>query len=174
MDIFAHALWTGAAARGARWKWRWPVRPLWAALWGVFPDLFAFTVPVAISVVHQLQGVRYVRGTQWKLAGQLYHISHSLIVCAAVLALVWVLARRPVFAMLGWPLHILIDIPSHSEQFYPTPFLWPVSSFHVSGMAWGNRWFMLINYTALLMVYTLIYAAKWRARRKKPVAQVRS
>ncbi len=45
MDILAHGLWTGAAARAANSKTRKPLNVRWAIFWGVFPDLFAFTIP---------------------------------------------------------------------------------------------------------------------------------
>jgi hypothetical protein len=91
-----------------------------------------------------------------ELAWQLYQISHSLFVFSAAFGLVWLIRRRPVLEMLGWPLHILIDIPSHTLRFFPTPFLWPVSSYHFDGISWGNRWFMLVNYSAILAVYLVL------------------
>jgi hypothetical protein len=38
--------------------------------------------------------------------------------------------------MLGWLLHIAIDIPTHSFRYYATRFLWPVSDFRIDGIAW--------------------------------------
>jgi hypothetical protein len=161
MDIFAHGLWTAAAATGINRKAGTHIRPGVAAWWGVFPDLFAFTVPVGLVVWQRvtrspevLQGGRMPR---LDLAWRLYHVSHSLVVFSLAFGLVWLVARRPILAMLGWPLHILIDIPLHTARFFPTPFLWPVSSFHVSGISWGNRWFMLCNYTALAIVYLVLW-----------------
>jgi hypothetical protein len=139
----------------------------------MFPDLFAFTVPFTLAL---WQGVTASPGTavhggrlpRLDLAWQLYHYSHSLVVFAAVFALVWLVCRRPVLAMLGWPLHILIDIPTHTAQFFPTPFLWPISSFQASGISWANRWFMLCNYTALAAVYFLLWRSRRRAVAKPP------
>lgn len=105
-----------------------------------------------------------------ELAGQLYHISHSLFVFATVFGLVWLVARRPVPELLGWLLHILIDIPTHSLRFYATPFLWPVSSYRFNGISWANRWFMLANYSALVVVYFLL----WRSSRRAAKAGVSS
>jgi hypothetical protein len=76
---------------------------------------------------------------------------------------VWLLVRRPVLEMLGWALHILIDIPSHSLRFFATPFLWPLSGYSVDGIPWGNRWYMLINYSALVIVYLLLWRTSRRA-----------
>jgi hypothetical protein len=152
MDIFAHGLWTAAAARTANRKLPRPIHIVWAGFAGVAPDLFAFAPALAVGLWE-----RHVFAPNLPLAWQLYRISHSLIVFALVFGVVWLLARRPVLELLGWPLHILIDIPSHSLRFFATPFLWPLSDYRFDGISWANRWFMLANYTALLIVY-------WRNR----------
>jgi hypothetical protein len=60
----------------------------------------------------------------------------------------------PIF---GWALHILIDIPSH-KGFYETPFLFPLSNYKFDhGVSWGHPTYMLINYSALIIAYILIY-----------------
>ncbi|MCW5978953.1 MAG: hypothetical protein KIT09_12810 [Bryobacteraceae bacterium] len=164
MDVFAHALWAGAAARGANLKLRSRVRPLWAAFWGVFPDVFAFTWPIAVSIWQQVVE-RKPPGqarTNLALAWDLYQVSHSLVIFALVFGLAWLVARRPVLELLGWPLHILIDIPTHTERFFPTPFLWPLSTFRASGISWGNRWFMITNYSALAAAYLLLWVHRRR------------
>lgn len=164
MDVFAHALWAGAAARGAKTRLSWKVRPGWAAFWGVFPDLFAFTLPVTLMLWEKLTGTSPPGPgrSHMALAWDLYQISHSLVMFTLVFGLMWLAARRPVLELLGWPLHILIDIPTHTARFFPTPFLWPLSSFRASGISWGNPWFMLCNYGALAIVYFLL----WRSRRR--------
>ncbi|MGD0201658.1 MAG: hypothetical protein ABSD27_12980 [Bryobacteraceae bacterium] len=171
MDIVAHGLWAAAAARGSQKKLGRRISVGWTALWGVFPDLFAFTIPVTLALWYRLTGVGPPADAgphgvpHMHLAGQLYRISHSLIIFAVVFGLVWLLARRPVLPMLGWALHILIDIPSHSMRFFPTPFLWPVSDYRFGGIGWANRWFMLANYTALAVVWFLLWRSARRARR---------
>ena len=54
MDIFAHALWTNALARAAEKRAENRHKTLlkigWATFWGVFPDLFAFSLPFFISI----------------------------------------------------------------------------------------------------------------------------
>jgi hypothetical protein len=168
VDIFAHGLWAGAAATAANRKLKRPVRIGWAVFWGVFPDLFAFAIPMALLMWTRFsQGLAAMpaRGQpRWSLAWQLYHVSHSLIIFGTVFGLVWLVTRRPALELLGWLLHILIDIPTHTARFFPTPFLWPVSSYYFSGIRWGERWFMLANYSALLIVYLLLW---WTARRRK-------
>ncbi len=110
-----------------------------------------------MMLVYRLKGIPVHGRPGLGLAWQLYQISHSLFVFSAVFGIVWLIRRRPVLEMLGWPLHILIDIPSHTLRFFPTPFLWPVSSYHFDGISWGNRWFMLVNYSAIAAVYLALW-----------------
>ncbi|MGC9971342.1 MAG: hypothetical protein ABSE56_12215 [Bryobacteraceae bacterium] len=176
MDIFAHGLWAAAAARGVNRKAPRRLRVPWVAFFGVFPDLFAFSVPVMLMLwlrltggVGALPGPRHMPFRD--LAWQLYRISHSLIIFAAVFGIVWLLARRPVLELLGWPLHILIDIPTHSLRFFATPFLWPLSDYRFNGISWANRWFMLSNYTALVIVYILLWRTSRRSVEPRDVAR---
>lgn len=62
--------------------------------------------------------------------------------------------------MLAWGVHILVDIPTHSYRFYPTPFLWPLSGWKFNGFSWGTPWFIVVNYGALLLTI-------WWLRQKK-------
>jgi len=48
MDIFAHALWTAAAAATIRPKLKHPIRVGWCVAWGVFPDLTSFLIPALV------------------------------------------------------------------------------------------------------------------------------
>lgn len=173
MDIFAHGLWAAAMASGVKRIPGARIRSAWTAWWGVFPDLFAFTLPMTQEIYLRLAGVSSYgqaghRGpphhAEW--VWQLYQISHSLMVFALVFGLAALVARRPVAELLGWLLHILIDIPSHSLRFFPTPFLWPVSAYQFDGISWANRWFMLCNYSALALVYVALWRSGRHARAK--------
>ena len=144
-------------------------------VWGVFPDIFAFTLPFVWMFWNLIFGDMNfsdfprpetvepaARDTLpvFQLASQLYNISHSLIVFVVVFALIWVVFRRTPWEMSGWLLHILVDIPTHSYRFYPTPFLWPFSEWKFDGFSWGVPWFIILNYSALISVY-------WILRRRK-------
>ena len=181
MDFFAHGFWAGAAGMAANRKMKEPVRLRWVLLWGVFPDLFAFSPTFLLMTWLRWFGGASVpphlfsRALRESLpAGlrpdELYRLSHSLIVFSAVFALVWVLSRRPVLAMLAWPLHVLMDIPSHRAGMYGTPFLWPISDYRFNGVSWGQRWFMILNYSLITAAYAglLIWfvASKLRERRE--------
>jgi len=134
MDILAHGLWSAAAAKAVNPRLAKPLRLRWFVLWGVFPDLFAFGPRVVAMIWLRLimaapparlpAGPGSDDGQPFLLRSwDLYQFSHSLAVFAAVFALVWIIRRRPWWVLLAWLLHILIDIPTHSLRFYPTPFL---------------------------------------------------
>lgn len=177
MDIFSHGLWTAAAAKVAGKKLHPSLHAGWAAFWGVFPDLLAFTLPFALLFWNMAVGNLNISDFprpdpeggapsdaanlfNSTLVHALYSLSHSIIIFAVVFCLVWLLKKRPVWELLGWLLHILIDIPTHSYQFYPTPFLWPVSNLKINGVSWATPWFMVANYFALLAVYAYLRFAK--------------
>ena len=180
MDVLAHTLWTNAGARGVNALRDKKGKPRvlhvgWTAFWGVLPDFFAFTVPFVIGLwrvisdhlpFEEIRNSMHVGG--FDLAAYLYQYSHSLVVFAIVFLLVWLVSRRPRWELLGWALHILIDIPSHAIGFYATPFLFPISDYRFPyGVSWGNTYFMIINYSALLLVWGGIVIKKIRNRYKK-------
>ncbi len=184
MDIFAHTLWTNAAARGvnkvADKKGKtFHLNVGWTAFWGVFPDLFAFSIPFIIRIYLLITGATAFSSffhrpaiseegalpTGFDLAHTLYQYSHSLVIWAIVFLVVWVIYKKPRWELLGWALHILIDIPSHALSFYPTPFLFPISDYKFPyGVQWSNQWYMIINYTALAIVWIGIFWKKHLAK----------
>ncbi len=185
MDIFAHSLWTYAAAHAAnsklREKNRKQLNVWWATFFGVWPDLFAGAVPfvwifwsfvtgsLSSSMFMNVRLGEHVSPQLTSIFGvwsSLYHWSHSIIIFLIVFGLVWLVARRPILELFGWLLHILIDIPTHSTDFFPTPFLWPLSNAHVNGIPWGETWFMILNYSALLVVYIILFHKRIRGTKE--------
>ncbi len=186
MDIFSHGLWAGAVAKGLNKKCDLPAQAgpkldvRWAAFWGVFPDLFAFTP--AFIALFWLMATGQMSFSAWpgrhgmgepatgnampalQLAGHLYNFSHSAIVFVLMFALAWFLMRRPVWEMGGWLLHIIMDIPTHSYAFFPTPVLWPLFGWKFNGFSWATPWFLILDYGLLILVY-------WLLREKKTVFQ---
>lgn len=173
MDVLAHTLWTNAGARAgnklAQKKGKkFHLHVGWTAFWGVVPDFFAFTIPfiVAIySIVFTDQTFSSLRPngapTGFDLAAYLYQYSHSLVVWAFTFLVVWFFSKRPRYELLGWALHILIDIPSHAIGFYATPFLFPISEYRFPyGVSWSNKYYMIINYSALAVVWIRIALKK--------------
>lgn len=176
MDVLAHMLWTNYGARIGNKKLEKEKKPLiklaWATFWGVFPDLFAFTIPFCIAIFNlifkgqSLASLKDHHGlaSGFDIASFLYQFSHSIVIWAVVFSVVWFLCKRPRLALLGWALHILIDIPSHAATFYPTPFLFPISDFRFThGVPWSNMWYMIINYSLLLIASLYFFRGKKRA-----------
>jgi hypothetical protein len=178
MDILAHMLWTNYGNRRANKllekKKKSPINIWWTTFWGVFPDLFAFGIPLIIAIFLFMFNGDFsvfpsIHGSASDgLSMNLYHFSHSLIIWVFVFGIVWFIFKHPRLELLGWLLHILIDIPSHAADFYPTPFLFPISNYHFThGISWRNPWFMIINYSLLIIVSICFYISK--KNRKKEV-----
>ncbi len=183
MDIFSHGLWTAAVYKGTndfvlKPKSKKPLKLWLASFWGIFPDLFSFTIPFVWIFVNLALGkfkfadlpgpktaeplVSTKLNGVLELSKSLYNMSHSFIVFALVFGALYLIFRRPFYEMLGWLFHILIDIPTHSYQFFPTPFLWPVSGFKFNGFGWGNEWFMIIDISSLALVWGFFLFKKLR------------
>ncbi len=170
MDILAHMLWANYGAQAGNLKLKKEKKPLinltWVTFWSVFPDLFAFAIPIVIAIpAIIMNGFNLTRPDMFGLPATLYQYSHSLVLWAIIFIFVWILAKRPRLELLGWLLHILIDIPSHSATFYPTPFLFPISEYRFKdGISWSNTTFMIINYSLLLIVSLYIFRKNKKAR----------
>jgi hypothetical protein len=158
--------WAAAAAITAKKTSTARVNIGWSVWWTAFPDVLAFGPLVAIGL-----WLRLVNGTSAPEVGHvlprmgirlpLYPAGHSLIVFLLVFGLVTVLARRIVYSLLGWLLHIVIDVPTHSFSYYATRFLWPISDFRIDGIAWGTPWFWVATYLALGLVYGVMWWKGW-------------
>lgn len=103
-----------------------------------------------------------------------YNSTHSIVVFAVAFLLIWALVAKPVWVVGAWGLHILIDIPTHSLDLFPTPFLWPLSDFRFDGVGWHNPVVLGADALLLLGAYWLwlgrryAMSARWRARHSSP------
>src|SRR5687768_6821510 len=134
MDIFAHLLWSVAL------YWQHPKRWL-VGFVGFMPDMISFGPHTIASIIIGTMGKPELH-TIPKYVFVMYDISHSLVVYAAVAAVLWYVWRPAFWLSFGWPLHIIIDMPTHTQEFFPTPLFWPLSDFTVSGISWATGWFM--------------------------------
>lgn len=62
--------------------------------------------------------------------------------------------------LLGWWSHIVIDVFTHSADFYPSPVFYPLTYWGFDGLAWNTPWFMVVNYLAL----AALAVVAWRRR----------
>lgn len=95
-----------------------------------------------------------------------YNLTHSLVIFLGIFLIIWLIRKKPYWLMAGWGFHILIDIFSHTEKFFATPFLFPISDFKISVVSWANPVFMTANYFFLLLAYIILYVVP-KIRRKK-------
>jgi hypothetical protein len=160
MDIISHGLYGGIAfgrkTKISYWK---------AFFFGVMPDLFSFGILFALSILSLSSGPDFHSGPPDPASipsyvHHLYNITHSLVTVVVVFCLMWFIQGKPVIELLAWPLHILVDIPTHSSTFFPTPFLWPLSDFHVDGISWGNPYIFIPNVVFLAILYLWFYFSK--------------
>ncbi len=167
MDIFAHALWAGAGVVLARRRWP-RITPRTVALTmtlAAVPDLFHL-LPIigwwlfsdgSLVVLHAyviaLPANELVLPPMVALwSHHLHCVAHSAVVAGVVTALLWAVLRSVWIPLLGWWSHIVIDVFTHSADFYPSPVLYPFTQRGFDGLAWNTPWFMLANYTALVAV----------------------
>ncbi len=165
MEIVAHGLWAAAAAITAKRLTKAPLRSGWFVWWGVFPDVFAFGPRIAAGLFLRLTGSA---DPHVHIGLPLYPTAHSVVVFLLVFGVVSLLARRVVYELLGWLLHIAIDIPTHSLRYYATRFLWPISDFRIDGIPWWTPWFWVATYVALAAVYLLLWKKGWLSRTHGP------
>lgn len=172
MDTLSHGLWGGAAAKIINTKIKKPLNVKRVVLWGLFPDFFSFTLlfvwlfwslafgDVSFSDWPRPDAAEPIKRDTlfiFQLTNTLYSLSHSLVVFSAVFGLIFAFLRRAPWEMSAWFLHILMDIPTHTYKFYPTPFLWPISDIKLDGFSWAAPWFMAINYSLLGLIYLYFY-----------------
>ncbi|HSL24095.1 MAG TPA: metal-dependent hydrolase [Vicinamibacterales bacterium] len=179
MDTFSHAAWGYAVLRGARKGTRAGdsqrrIRWWGAALAGAAPDLL-FAIPLAVQ---RMLGL----GTPppavspgpdiWRADGppmpqylleaydRYYVKSHSLVLLACACAILWASGRRRwLWLAVPYALHIALDVPTH-ERFQTQPF-WPLWSWRMQGLAWGDPRIFFPN----LAVLTGVYLWLWKTRR---------
>ena len=181
MEILAHGLWTGAVAKGVNKKLATSLNAKQTIFWGIFPDIFGFIVlsgwfiiVVALGKLGLIDIFNYKvissvpRNPAWlfrDVVPGVYSITHSFIIFGFMFLGAYMFCKRPVWELLGWPFHIVIDIFTHSADFNPTPFLWPLQSPRVNGVTWYDARFTFINYGLIIFVYILL----WAFRKRKPI-----
>ncbi len=163
MDIISHGLWGGIALGRKNKKDFW-----WSFAFGVMPDLFSFGILTVATVfgfsARPDWGGHPTNASIPAYVHSLYNVTHSLIVFAVVFAIVWLVRRKPFLPMLAWGLHVLMDIPTHSTEFFPTPFLWPFSTFKVNGIPWSHPIIFFPDVVLLLVLYLwfFVYKKGWK------------
>ena len=154
MDTLSHTLW-GGGLFGYRGHMR------LALFFGAFPDLVSFGLWLPQRLLEsgfQFGPPELDTIPAWGFNS--YDFSHSLLITTVAITLVAVRHKGIAFAMLAWPFHILLDIPFHSADFFPTKILWPVSTWAFNGIAWTHPWVWSSNLTGLAILWV------WRWHKK--------
>ena len=176
MDVLAHTLWVVAGAAVVRRRRAFWTGTLAAALaLAALPDILHL-LPIVGWWAFGDGGFAAVRGFAMAQPGQepwlppmiqslshhLHCIMHSAPIAALVTALVWAVRRALWLPLLGWWSHIVIDVFTHSADYYAVPVLFPFTERGFDGIAWTTPWFMLLNYTALAAVGAWLLAGRRR------------
>lgn len=176
MNVVAHAFWAGAGVVPARRYWHFlpcitaPTvalaaapdvpHPLLIMTWSALGQCTTATghadaLPRHVPAVPRLAD---------SFSRRQYSIAHSAIVAAAVMLPVWVWSRHLWTPLLGWWSHVVIDVSTHSVDYFPAPFLYPITREGFDGVAWNAPWFMALNYAALATAYLWLWRT-WRGAR---------
>ncbi len=158
MDVFAHGAWSGIIFRkGSVWK---------AILIGVLPDILSWGIYLSYTFFFGESFGRPVLESISSWVFVLYGVTHSLIVATVVLGSLWfAVGKKFPLYLLAWPIHIVLDVPLHSADFLPTPFLWPVSTWAFPGISWGEKWLWIGNW--VLIGIALVYVWWESTKREK-------
>lgn len=166
MDVLSHGLW-GGISFGRKNR-----RSFWLAfLFGVLPDLIPFGPFFAAVFLGFYERPSFALGghppeyLMPPFVHYLYQWTHSLVIFAIVFALAWLLLRHPVYPLLAWLLHIVFDIFTHTASFFPTPFLWPLSNYHVSLINWSDPRIFIPDVAFLFLLYVWFFLARARSHR---------
>jgi len=166
MDIFSHGLWTYAVFHKKKYVWL-------GTLFGFLPDFLSFGIIFVINLVNGniRRGPPPISSLpDWLFAA--YNMTHSFIVFLVVFALIYLITKKWFWPLTAWGLHVIIDIPTHSYRYFPTPFLWPLSDYKFNGISWATGWFMLLNYGTLMVVF-LIIAHNRAKERRQPLKNIK-
>jgi hypothetical protein len=160
MDIFAHFLWSYILFHRTKVVGR-------AVLFGILPDILSWGVYSAHRI---LNGGAFGRPDMAAIPGwafTLYGLTHSLIIFGLVCLVLWLTIKRIPIYLYAWLLHIAVDIPTHTKDFLPTPFLWPLSSFAFPGIRWSHPYFMIANYAAIILCLGYIFWKQFGRQEKE-------
>ena len=109
----------------------------WVALFfGVFPDLASLGIHFSLDWFAG-NGVRWhgIHGFIFTL----YNLTHSLAGMAVGIGGLVMWKRALWLPALAWPIHVLMDLPTHGSGSFMTPILWPFSDWRFRGWSWWEH-----------------------------------
>ena len=155
MDVFSHGLWGGLLLGRSNKKLF-----IWSFIFGIAPDLITFGWFFIFNFNKSYQ--KHTINNQIitdipNYIFELYNLTHSLIPILTVIAIIFVWQKKIIMPLLAWPLHILMDIPTHSLNFFPTPFAWPLFDLKINGIPWSHPLIFIPNWIALIIISGWLY-----------------
>jgi hypothetical protein len=153
MDYISHGFWSYIFFHRIK-------TPVLAVLFGLMPDTISWGIYAVYSTITSGAFGKPVLSQVPAWTFIAYDISHSLIVAGAVILLIFLVLRRVPVYIFAWPIAIAMDVPTHTRNFLPTPFLWPVSEWRFPGISWTTWQFMAINYALIAVSLTIIVYRK--------------
>ena len=182
MDVLAHALWAGIGVAVTSRKFRISRRIAIAAVAAaVLPDLIqllpllawvsssdaAFATISAYSFADP-SSEPTMPGWVAFWSHHLHCTFHSAVIATAVSVIAIAVSRATLIPLAGWWSHIVIDIFTHSADYYAVPVLYPFSMRGFDGIAWNKPWMLALNYAALsLAIGWLVFSRARRDRRNR-------
>ena len=177
MDLVAHTLWAAAGAAAIHRSRPLSRRTVVATLvLAALPDVlhllpiagwwlfahgsFAALRGYAVAIPGREPGLPPLVGL---LSHHLHCVMHSAPIAGLVTLALWAVQRTVWIPLLGWWSHIVIDVFTHSADYYAVPVLYPFTEIGFDGVAWITPWFMVLNYVALVLVGTWLLV-----RRRRP------
>lgn len=153
MDYLAHGFWSYIFFFKHK-------KPWYAVLAGLIPDTFSWGIYIMYNLFTGLATGRPNLHQIPDWVHTLYGISHSLVTSGLVLLALYLYfkvykKKRYPYFMLAWPIAIVMDLLTHTREFLPTPFLWPISDWHFPGISLGTAAFMITNY---ILIFTCLGA----------------
>ena len=182
MDVISHWFWGVLATRKhVNWKI--------AGTMAVLPDLLAFLPSFMYSLAYGIDRPSVDDTTVTSdfpaITWEVYQYTHSAVVVTCAVLMTWWFFSRFQFARLKsnfaehhrskplmmafllwvpWYLNILLDIPSHTLQFFPTPIFYPISDFGVDGTRWSTPIVLFTNVGALVLLWLYVLYRDHKAK----------
>ena len=178
MDILAHGLWACVGLVWAQRRWHLKRRTVIATVGlAVLPDL-VHLLPILAWALFGGGSFAAVRAYALALPGyepvfptligllsdHLHCVMHSAVVAGALTLLLRAMMGVWWIPLLGWWSHIVIDVFTHSSDFYPSPVFYPFTQWGFDGLAWNTPWFMVLNYALLATAFVCLVCARRRRR----------
>ena len=177
MDVFSHGLWAAAAGTYLGRSGRASRRMVAATVaLGVAPDVIqmlpaiAWGATLADPLAFLYAHITATPGAEPEMPAvahawshHLHCVFHSVVVLGLVTALVAWRRRALLPVLAGWWLHIALDVPTHSRDYYAVPLFYPLTYWGVDGVDWNTPWVMVVNYAALAAAFGWLW---WRRRQR--------